>query len=65
MPCGDGSPAATRDPSPGAPIRRDIGGTSPFSRVWLRVRATVKGVELGHLVNELLRRDIDLIEAVN
>jgi hypothetical protein len=37
----------------------------PQVATWLRVRAADKGVELGALVNELLQRDIDLIEAVN
>jgi hypothetical protein len=36
----------------------------PQVATWLRVRAAVKGVDLGHLVNELLQRDIELIEAV-
>jgi hypothetical protein len=36
----------------------------PQVATWLRVRSAGKGVELGVLVNELLQRDIDLIEAV-
>jgi hypothetical protein len=36
----------------------------PQIATWLRVRAADKGVELGALVNELLQRDIDQIEAV-
>jgi hypothetical protein len=31
---------------------------------YLRERAQSKGVELNQLVNELLRRDIDMIESV-
>ncbi len=33
-------------------------------QTYLRERAKSKGVELGHLVNEMLRQDIQLIEAV-
>ncbi|HYN78541.1 MAG TPA: hypothetical protein VES73_12200 [Lamprocystis sp. (in: g-proteobacteria)] len=36
----------------------------PQIATWLRVRAADKGVELSDLVNELLQRDIDLVEAV-
>jgi hypothetical protein len=32
--------------------------------VYLRERAKSKGVEVNRLVNDMLRRDIDLIEAV-
>lgn len=31
---------------------------------WLEERARSKGVEINHLVNDLLKRDIALIEAV-
>jgi len=33
-------------------------------RDWLAERAKAKGIHLGRLVNDLLKRDIDLIEAV-
>jgi len=33
-------------------------------RDWLTERAKAKGIEVGQLVNELLKRDIALIEAV-
>ncbi|HEX9734234.1 MAG TPA: hypothetical protein VGG06_19860 [Thermoanaerobaculia bacterium] len=33
-------------------------------RSYLSARAASKGVELGRLVNDLLKRDIELIEAV-
>ncbi|MGQ0801107.1 MAG: hypothetical protein ACT4NL_13500 [Pseudomarimonas sp.] len=32
-------------------------------REYLAERAKAKGIELGRLVNDLLKRDIDLIEA--
>jgi len=33
-------------------------------RNWLTDRAKAKGIDLGRLVNDLLKRDIELIEAV-
>jgi len=33
-------------------------------RDWIAERAKAKGIEVGQLVNELLKRDIELIEAV-
>lgn len=36
----------------------------PRIREYLAIRAKAKGVEVGQLVNELLQRDIDLIETV-
>jgi|GEM_PF-242302 len=33
-------------------------------RDWLTERAKAKGIDLGRLVNDLLKRDIELIEAV-
>jgi len=33
-------------------------------RDWLTERAKAKGIDLGRLVNGLLKRDIELIEAV-
>jgi len=36
----------------------------PDIRNWLTDRAKAKGIDLGRLVNDLLKRDIELIEAV-
>ena len=33
--------------------------------VYLEARAQAKGIELAHLVNELLKKDIELIEAAS
>jgi hypothetical protein len=47
---------------PGAAIRVPIYLDSEVG-AWLAARAASRGVEVEHLVNELLRKDIELIEA--